>query len=155
VTLDIAESWIGEHVDTDWLVKHASRTLLKQGDPRALFLFGFTNQSILVPDIKLSKTQLTIGESFEFSFDVYSETGDLGKTRIEYAIDFVKANGKCSKKVFKISEGIISSSEKPCKKKHSFKQLSTRTHYAGRHRLSVIVNGVEKSAVRFELLDSN
>ena len=152
VTLDIAASWIDTHADTDWLVKHASRTLLKKGVPRALVLFGFTNQSIVVSDIKLSRNKLAIGESFEFSFNLISKDGYLGKTRIEYAIDFVKANGKCSRKIFKISESEIDSHEKVYKKNHSFKQLSTRIHYPGRHRLSVIVNGVDKNAVDFELL---
>jgi len=37
-------------------------------------------------------------------------------------------------------------------KKHNFKQLNTRVHYPGMHRLSLIVNGVEKKSVEFELL---
>ena len=152
VTLDSAKSWIGKHPDTDWLVKHASRTLLKKGDPQALALFGFSNQNSIVQGIELSRETLSIGESLTFSFEVKSKDGELGKTRIEYAIDFMKSNGKLSRKVFKISEGEISSDTKLCTKKHSFKQLSTRVHYAGRHQLNIIVNGIEKCSVGFELL---
>lgn len=152
ITIDIAERWLGSHPDTDWLIKHGSRTLLKKGEPEVLVIFGFTHQSAQVPCIHLSRTELSIGESLEFNFELESDSGNLGKTRIEYAIDFVKANGKRSRKVFKVSEGEIKKETKYCTKKHSFKQLSTRTHYAGKHRLSVIVNGVEKNAVSFELL---
>ncbi|MBV1914155.1 MAG: DNA alkylation repair protein [Pseudomonadales bacterium] len=152
ITLDVAARWIGMHSDTDWLVKHGSRTLLKKGDPQALILFGFTHQSSQVHHIELSREQVFIGGSLEFSFELNSEAGDLGKTRIEYAIDFLKANGKHSRKVFKISESAINSDIKYCVKKHSFKQRSTRVHYAGQHHLTVIVNGLEKNSVVFDLL---
>ncbi|MDF1644644.1 MAG: DNA alkylation repair protein [Pseudomonadales bacterium] len=155
VTLDVVECWIGEHADTDWLVKHASRTLLKKGNPQVLALFGFSNQETMVPNIHLSQNSCVIGESIEFNFEVVSNADDLGKTRIEYAIDFVKANGKTSKKIFKVSEGVVNSTTKHCTKKHSFKQLSTRTHYAGEHCLTVIVNGVEKNSQVFELVGSD
>ena len=155
ITLDIAARWLGDHPDTDWLIKHASRTLLKKGDPQALVLFGFTHQSSQVRRIELSSEQIFVGGSLEFSFELTSETGDLGKTRIEYAIDFLKANGKQSRKVFKISESVISSDIKYCVKTHSFKPLSTRVHYAGQHHLTVIVNGIEKNSVAFDLLAAN
>ncbi|MBL4584979.1 MAG: hypothetical protein JKX83_10230 [Pseudomonadales bacterium] len=160
VTLDTAARWLGKHPDTDWLVKHASRTLLKKGDPQALKLFGFDHQHSEVLQLELSTDQLAIGESFEFSFmlginghsNLNATSGELGKTRIEYGIDFVKANGKQSRKVFKIYEGVINSTTKTATKKHNFKQLNTRVHYPGMHRLSLIVNGVEKKSVEFELL---
>ncbi len=153
VTLEIAGQWLGNHKDTDWLVKHACRTLLKKGDPRALRLFGYINQSANVFGLTLSKSELAIGGSLNFEFELISrDKGKLGKTRIEYAIDFVKANGKQSRKVFKISESDIKENNKHCRKTHHFKQLSTRQHYPGTHQLGIIVNGLEKQSMSFELL---
>ncbi len=155
VTLEVSRRWFGKHSDTDWLVKHACRTLLKKGNPEALKMFGFSNQSSKVVEIELSRQKLAIGESITFSFELDCETTgeatELGKTRIEYAIGFVKANGKTSSKVFKISEGYINSHTKQCKKTHHFKQLSTRVHYPGEHKLTVIVNGIGKTTVSFDL----
>ena len=153
ITIDIAERWIGTHPDTDWLIKHASRTLLKKGEPDVLALFGFTNQHSKVDDIDLSSSKILIGEVLEFCFELSCKNGSLGKTRVEYAIDFVKSNGKQTRKVFKISEGIIPGTSRFFTKKHSFKPLSTRVHYAGQHQLAAIVNGVEKSSVVFDLID--
>ncbi|MDQ6983540.1 MAG: DNA alkylation repair protein, partial [Ghiorsea sp.] len=42
IVLNIAKAWLGKNKDTDWLIKHACRTLLKQGNTEALALFGFT-----------------------------------------------------------------------------------------------------------------
>ena len=41
VVLHRAKAWLGKSEETDKLVKHALRTLLKKGDPRALKLFGY------------------------------------------------------------------------------------------------------------------
>ena len=153
VTLETAEQWLGNHADTDWLIKHACRTLLKKGDPRALQLFGYTNQSADVLHLTLSTLEVAAGGSLSFEFELKScDEDELGRTRIEYAIDFVKANEKQSRKVFKISESDIKESGKSCRKTHHFKQLSTRKHYPGTHQLSIIVNGLEKQSVSFELL---
>ena len=45
------------------------------------------------------------------------------------------------KKVFKISEGKYAESERKITKKYCFKQISTRKFYAGKHSVSVVVNG--------------
>jgi hypothetical protein len=90
---------------TDWIVKHACRGLLKARHARALKLFGFEdNEQIVVTKLRLNKRRLRIGENFTFSFEL--QVGGTGerKLRLEYAIDFVNANGKTSRKVFQLAE---------------------------------------------------
>ncbi|MFT5834791.1 MAG: hypothetical protein ACI97N_002431, partial [Cognaticolwellia sp.] len=38
------------------------------------------------------------------------------------------------------------------KRKQHFKNLTTRKHYVGSHRLALVVNGVEKVEIKFELI---
>lgn len=152
VVLDIAERWIGKTKETDWLVKHALRTLLKKSNSRALALFGYFPAT----DIKTSKIIVTpvvkIGEKLDVSFNIKnSKQTSLGMLRLEYAIDYMKANGKTSQKVFKISEGDYTESTKNITRKHSFKEMSTRKHYAGIHRIRIIINGQETSTAEFEV----
>jgi len=75
----------------------------------------------------------------------------LAQLRIEYAIDYVKANGRLSRKVFKISEGCYERRKK-ISRKQSFKDLTTRKHYPGEHNLTIIINGCEMADIAFELL---
>ena len=42
IVLDWATHWLGKEDTTDKLIKHACRTLLKQGDQKTLSLFGFS-----------------------------------------------------------------------------------------------------------------
>jgi hypothetical protein len=53
----------------------------------------------------------------------------------------MKANGKTARKVFQISESTIQDTSKQIKKSFSFKPISTRKYYAGKHKLSLIING--------------
>lgn len=132
----------GEHPHTDWILKHASRTLLKQAEPRILRLFGLGEVSHLAPvKVSTNKPSVTIGEAFNFTFTLETTAKCLGNLRVEYGMHFVKANGKRNRKVFKIGEGQWREKQKVYSKTHSFKQLSTRKHYPGEHKLEVLVNG--------------
>ncbi len=152
IVLDLAQQWLGRNKNTDRLIKHACRSLLKQGNQQALSLFDFTEPG----HIKLSRfavqPSVNFGERLLFSFLLTSREAQLGKCRIEFAIDFVKANGKQSRKVFKISEAEYTEKEKYVTKYFSFKKISTRKYYAGEHQLTIIVNGVDQTHKPFDLI---
>ncbi|MEI2463811.1 DNA alkylation repair protein [Niallia taxi] len=156
LAVEIAESWYGENQKTNWIIKHACRSLLKKGDPRVLQIFGFeNNDNLTVSNFRITPERLLLEESIEFSFSLTSELEVPHKVRVEYAIDYVKANGKQSRKVFHLSEmewkGVM---KKVFTKKQSFKDLTTRKHYPGVHRITIIVNGAEKAALEFDLVQA-
>ncbi len=141
VVYDIAKSWLGFDENTDWLVRHACRTLLKQAHPETLALFDFTPaEHVQVRDFMITP-EVAWGGKVEFSARLNSDK-PLGKLRLEFAIDFMKANKKTSRKVFKISESNIKETSKKVEKSFSFKPISTRKYYAGKHQLSLIINGL-------------
>ena len=151
ITIRLAEKWLGQSAETDWVVKHACRSLLKQGLPEVMRLFGF------VEPINFGVTQFTvspqakIGGDLEFSFLLNSKREQPGKLRIDYAIDFLRKNGRHSRKVFKLSESDVNTTKRQFQKRHSFKLITTRTYYPGLQRLSIICNGVEMACKDFDL----
>ncbi|MEK4563489.1 DNA alkylation repair protein [Alkalihalobacillus sp. FSL R5-0424] len=149
---EIATNWVNEHSDTDWIIKHASRSLLKKGDPDILHLFGYENSEKLhIQEFQCGAESLQIGEVIDFSFQLQAETET--KLRIDYAIDYVKARGNRTRKVFKLSDTTIKKNEtKNYSRTHSFQDLSTRTHYPGTHQLTIIVNGEDKLSVEFDVI---
>jgi len=151
IVIDWAKQWLGKSNDTDRLVKHACRTLLKQGDQKTLSLFGYAQaRHIEVSHFKI-QTKVNAGDKLNFSFTLNSKKKCLGKCRIEFAIDFVKANGSLSRKVFKISEANYAEKQKQVTKYYSFKKISTRKYYAGKHPLTIIINGVAQTTKTFVL----
>lgn len=143
--IKIAQNWYGDNSKTDWIVKHACRTLLKQGRAEVLKIFGFGDADLVeVKDLKLSKNQVKIGEGLTFSFGIQSIENQ--KLRLEYIVEYVKANGKTSPKVFQITEREFQAKQwETFEKKISFENLTTRKHYAGEHKLILRVNGINKS----------
>ena len=143
VVLKTAQKWLGYSPYSDWIVKHGCRTLLKQGHTEALALFGFGDiRSLSFSELNLSTEELYIGEEMRFTFQVKAQEDT--KLRLEYKVDYVKARDKISSKVFQISESSYKKEEeKTFQKSVSFKNLSTRKHYPGRHRLAIMANGIE------------
>jgi 3-methyladenine DNA glycosylase AlkC len=65
----------------------------------------------------------------------------------EYAVDFVKANGGTSRKVFKIGEPRLDAGATlRIARRHRFRDFTTRRHYPGTHRIAILINGVERAA---------
>ena len=136
----LSKKWFGFSSEVDWVIKHASRTLLKQGDSDVLKLFGYQNSThVKIKNFNIQK-KVKMGNNIEFSFRIESKE-NLGKLRIEYAVDFVKANGKQSGKVFMISEGTYNTCKKEIHKHYSFRKITTRKYYPGIHAISIIING--------------
>ena len=135
-----------------FIVRHALRTLLKRGHKEALKKMGFEEPTHVHLDSLKLPAEVVLGEMLEFGFRLSCKRGPLGKLRLEYAIHFMKANGKRSPKVFKISEGNVHASAMHFEKKHPLKAITTRAHYPGLHFLAVLANGVEVARGQFQLI---
>ena len=155
ITLEVASTWWGQHEDTDWLIRHSLRTLLKQGNRQALQLTGFhQTDHIETTTFALDRHQLTIGESLTLNIEIRTKSKILGPIRLEYAIDYVKKTGRLSRKIFMLSESHCVHSNKTLRKNHAFKQLSTRKHYPGMHKITLLINGEEREQVCVMLLSA-
>lgn len=145
VALALAGEWSGQSAEADKIVKHGIRTLLKKGDPRALTLIGLNGtQGLKIRDFKIDTPLVKLGENAEFSFTLSNPTDAKRRFRLEYGVDYQKANGTLSRKVFKISEGEIGAGEeKEVVRKQHFRPISTRAYHAGLHRIALIINGEE------------
>ena len=127
--------------------------MLKKGNRDALALFGYDDvSSVDVADFSLDKKAVSFGDDIVFSFTISSK--QAVKTRLEYGVDFVRANGKSNRKIFQISEITLKENEKKSySKKHSFAEITTRKYYPGTHTITLIVNGVEQGQLSFELTE--
>lgn len=152
IVLQVAKSWSGLSAETDALIKHGSRTLLKQGHAEILKHYDLDDTGIVLKDFKLLTPTVKIGESLTFSFTVRNENPTEQKVRLEYAVYYKKQNGQNTKKVYKISERIYpAGAEISIIRKQKFVLITTRKFHLGDHQLSVIINGAEKDLVSFEL----
>lgn len=153
VVINLVKKWQGKTKETDWLLKHACRTLLKQGNSEVMELFGFSS----IDEIKISNFQILTpnvktGGSLGFRFNLINTSKLKLKIRLEYGLYYQKANGTLSKKVFKISEKEYpANSTREIIRKQSFKIITTRKYHLGLHQISIIINGNEFEKLGFDL----
>jgi 3-methyladenine DNA glycosylase AlkC len=150
----IAAKWKGKTKETDAIIKHGCRTLLKQGHTEILKHYGLESKKLALSDFTIQTPVVKIGESVAFSFTVTNKNPEPQTVRLEYGVYYMKANGQSTRKVFKISEKVYQPKEKiTTQRKQKFVLITTRTFYTGEHQLSIIVNGEEKGTELFELTD--
>lgn len=154
IVLDLAEKWRKERV-RDNLIKHALRTLLKKGDQAALKIIGIScnnlSKNFAIQSFSLQKSVVEISSDLVFDFVLENQVPS-NKIRLEYVVYFLKQNGSFSKKNFQITTKNFAKGVFAFAKKHSFRDLSTRKHYAGKHLISLVVNGVEIKKLQFDLV---
>ena len=145
--------WRSNNDDAQWTVKHGLRTLVKKGNTSALAVLGFKEvNNISVDSFTVSPQKARIGGEVAFQFRLTSGEAESCKLVVDYALERPLANGKKAKKVFKLKTFTIAPKETaPLQAKQAFKQLSTRTYYAGTYAIEVLVNGRALSRKEFEV----
>lgn len=134
------------------LLRHASRTLLKQGHRGVLANFGFAPPSGIDTRLSLATPAVRFGDSLVFGLTVENSHGSKQQVMIDYAVHHRRANGGTSPKVFKWTVATLEpGASRTLEKRHSMRPITTRRYYAGTHRLVVLVNGEAVSEADFEL----
>jgi 3-methyladenine DNA glycosylase AlkC len=153
VVIGIAKRWKGQGKETDAIIKHACRSLLKSGHPEILSFYGLDANSLSIKDFEIETPKINIGGEVEFSFTIKNEDKIERYIRLEYTLYYLKNNGGLAGKVFKISEKPYpAGAEIKVKRKQSFKLITTRKFYIGHHKLAIMVNGLEAVIGDFELV---
>jgi 3-methyladenine DNA glycosylase AlkC len=127
----------------EWITRHALRTAVKRGEKGALKLLGVG----AAPGVKLAQKRLTprkvkIGETLKIEFTLRSTKRSAQQLMVDLQIDFVKASGKSSPKVFKMRNIELPAGKSVMLGKTiSFRPMTTRKLYPGVHNVHVILNG--------------
>jgi 3-methyladenine DNA glycosylase AlkC len=153
LVLGIAKRWHGKNALTDWIIKHGCRTLLKKGHENALNLHGFKpNSKAKIKNFELPKKKIKIGEHLNFNFTFINLEKKPANFRLEYAIDYITASGKTSRKVFKLTENkFLPGKPIAIYKKQSFRDFTTRKHTKGKHNVMILANGKKLASAEFIL----
>ncbi len=139
--------------ETQWIIRHATRSLVKSGHPEILHLLGYTTlPKIKVNKLGISNNNLHMGESLDMHFTVSSTAKEDQRLVIDYAIHHVKANGSSSAKVFKLKSLTLPAGKSiTLQKKHPFQKITTRQYYSGLHRMELLINGIPEGGIDFSL----
>jgi 3-methyladenine DNA glycosylase AlkC len=153
VTIGVAERWWPtSDKDGRRMLNHALRTLVKKNDAAALAVLGYVANPNLTAQLRVTPDNAVIGDHIQFTALVTNDGADTALTLADIAVEFVKANGSTSTKVFRGSQLTIPAGQTAnFTKSISLQQHATRKHYPGQHTFHLQVNGVAAASGTFEL----
>ncbi len=134
------------------LLRHASRTLIKQGNAAALRAWGVGTPFKGRATLRIAPAAVALGESLTLELHLKSTAAQPQKLALDYAVHHVKANGSTSAKVFKGWQiEMPACAEVVLSKRHSMREITTRRYHAGHHAVHVQANGQVIAEAGFDL----
>ena len=153
----LVSAWVEQHLpgataQREALLKHASRTLIKNGAARIMKAWGLAQPLRGTAMLKLSKRQISLGGALELRVTLRSASARYQKLAVDYAVHHVNANGQTTPKVFKgWTLELAPHAQRDLRKTHSLRLVTTRTYHAGRHKIELRINGRDSAATTFDL----
>jgi len=153
VVVATAEQWIRETATDPKMISHALRTLVKNGDPAALQVLGFTTEAAVdIVEFTVAPARVEMGDQIELRAKIRSTSASPQRLVVDFIIHHVNASGKASPKVFKWATIDLAVDETvELTKRRRIQMASTRTYYPGRHRVELQVAGTIAATAAFDV----
>jgi 3-methyladenine DNA glycosylase AlkC len=153
IVAGIAGEWLRDATpERAKLVRHACRTLIKQGHKATLSALGYGPPQLSLAAFEIKTKVVRFGEALLFDISLQSEAATDQALILDYVVHHRKANGKTTAKVFKwknvtLKAGVAMSAAR----KHPMRPITTRVYYPGTHFLEILVNGESLGRAEFQL----
>lgn len=141
--LERLERWPMDDGHTAWIVKHALRSMIKKGEPRALALIGASGKPLVRIDaFTVTPAAIELGQRIRMDARFVSTANLPQRLVVDYAVHYVKKNGTSSRKVFKLrTVDLAAGAASELTAGQAIRDFTTRKHYAGHHRIELMING--------------
>lgn len=145
-------TWKSDNPQTGWIIRHALRTLIKQGDPRALALIGVAHGAAVTVKRFSVTPQVELGTKLSIDVDLVSASQQVQRLVVDYRIHYARSVGKTAAKVFKLRTFDLGIGESiGLTIAQTIRDFSTRRHFPGLHKVDLIINGTTMGQSVFEL----
>lgn len=152
--VEVARRWMrGATPQRRWIVGHALRSAIKRADPGALAVMGFgSGTPVKLRAVAIAPARPRLGGSVTIGFELHNAGRQPQRVLADLRVHFVKSSGGTGAKVFKLKAVTLEpGASVALRKKVSLAPLTTRRHYAGRHRVEALLNGESRALGCFEL----
>lgn len=155
LVLDLVSTWDRADARTAWIVRHALRTLIKRGHPRALALLGAGAAPKVRATLAVSPRRIQKGDTITLTAHLVSDARRSQSLLVDYVVHYARASGRASAKVFKWTTLELAPGESATlTKRQTIRDFTTRRHHPGRHRVELQINGRRLAETAFTLAPS-
>jgi len=151
--LERLAGWPTDNPHTVWIIRHALRTLIKKGEPRALALIGVEHgASVTVRRFSIEPQVVHLGETIAMDAELVSTSPDDQRLVVDYRVHYARAGGKTAAKVFKLRTFDLPAGQSTTLGvRQAIRDFSTRRHHPGRHEVELIINGLTMASTAFDI----
>ena len=151
--LKIWKSEFQDNKEIDWLVKHASRTLIKKSYAPAFPLHGSDNKAPDLISQKQSAKKIKLGTKISFDIELYNPYTKKLNLIVDHEVGLLKSNKSYNTKCFKGKKlSIPAKSAQTISLSLHLKPVTTRTYYSGKHLWNLKINGKTYPKLSFDLI---
>ncbi len=154
---ELLADWLEQHLpdaspERRALLRHASRTLIKQGHPRVMAAWGVGGRFKGNASFSVSPKKVKVGDELTLTLQLQSRARSAQTLVIDYAVHHMTARGTPSPKVFKgWSLTLAPGEERTLTRRHSLRPITTRRYYPGWHAVTIQINGAPVADAGFTL----
>ncbi|MBL9075986.1 MAG: DNA alkylation repair protein [Planctomycetes bacterium] len=144
---DVFAAWLERHLPAApaprrALLKHASRTAIKRGEPRVLAAWGLDRPLRGDAGLRIAPRTAAVGTAVELTVTLRSTARHAQRLVVDYVVHRVTASGATSPKVWKgWSLELAAGERRLLTRRHSLRPVTTRRDHPGRHPVDLVVNG--------------
>jgi 3-methyladenine DNA glycosylase AlkC len=139
--------------EMDYIIRHGLRTLIKQGNPKAMQLLGVSDL------VNVSVTAFEVPAQIEMNtalaFSVHLVAHEAADMIVDYIVYFQNKAGKLSgRKVFKLKQVSMAQGETTIlTKRHLLREdMTTRKLFRGQHIIELQINGTSYGKKEFQII---
>lgn len=151
--LRTAQQWSRtKSAHTQWIVKHALRTQIKSGEPRALEIIGYQPPKLKRVRLSISAKTVSIGRKLRVRAEIGNGARSPQRLLLDWVLHYARPTRDTYRKVFKGTTVELKPSECfECEKTFDMTPRSTRSLYPGQHRIELQANGEIVAGATFRL----
>jgi len=154
LVVTVAKRWLrGATVERRWIVNHALRSAVKRADLGALGALGYGSKAeVALRDKRVTPPRVKIGGAVTLSFTLVNKQQKPQRVMVDLVVHFVKARGTGAKTFKMKALNLAPGARVAVAKKIGLRQLTTRKHYPGVHKVEALLNGQRVALGAFTLL---
>jgi hypothetical protein len=153
----LVAEWLERHVadasvQLRALLKRATRTLVKRGDPRVLRAWGVGRAFAGRAKLSIRPPRVRAGGHVVLIATLRSTVERSQRLVVDYAVRHEKRDGHAGKIWKGWNLELLPKGQRVLERRHSLRPVTTRTDHPGRHRVDLRVNGQVVASSYFVLL---
>ncbi|MEL6104882.1 MAG: DNA alkylation repair protein [Planctomycetota bacterium] len=153
--IECCRGWSGGSDERQWVVRHALRTLVKDGDPGALELVGFSAPRKIELTLEVTPKRIAVGNDVTLSAELFNGSKRTQNLLLDFVVHYVRKSGQRTEKVFKWKSLELPAGEsRSLQKKLPMRETTVRALYPGKHLVELQINGTRMASASFHLKQS-